>query len=166
MTGSWEPFGTTRRQPEPSASPAAPSAVARCRARSPAPPRAASRRGALAIITCMDARIDPLAVLGLRLGDANVLRNAGATVSDDVLRSLRAAASSLGVRRAVDGHTARGPRLGRGRRDAMAEGARRIQAPEGAFGVEPLMYDVARRARRQLIALRRTVRHTFVTTAC
>ena len=45
-------------------------------------------------------------MLGLRLGDANVIRNAGATVSDDVLRSLRAAASLLGVRRAVlIGHT-------------------------------------------------------------
>ena len=45
----------------------------------------------------MDARIDPLAVLGLSLGDANVIRNAGATVSDDVLRSLHAAESLLGV---------------------------------------------------------------------
>ena len=48
-------------------------------------------------MTCMDARIDPLGVLGLQLGDANVIRNAGATVSDDVLRSLRAAAAVLGV---------------------------------------------------------------------
>jgi carbonic anhydrase len=42
----------------------------------------------LAIITCMDARIDPQRALGLELGDAHVLRNAGAIVSDDVLRSL------------------------------------------------------------------------------
>ena len=49
----------------------------------------------------MDARIDPLAVLGLSLGDANVIRNAGATVSDDVLRSLqRRRVARLGVRRA------------------------------------------------------------------
>jgi carbonic anhydrase len=42
----------------------------------------------LAIVTCMDARIDPQRVLGLELGDAHVLRNAGAVVSDDMLRSL------------------------------------------------------------------------------
>jgi carbonic anhydrase len=36
----------------------------------------------------MDARIDPLALFGLGLGDAHVLRNAGATVTEDVLRSL------------------------------------------------------------------------------
>ncbi|HYL53824.1 MAG TPA: carbonic anhydrase [Acidimicrobiia bacterium] len=42
----------------------------------------------LAIITCMDARIDPQRALGLELGDAHVLRNAGAVVSDDMLRSL------------------------------------------------------------------------------
>jgi len=42
----------------------------------------------LAIVTCMDARIDPQRALGLSLGDAHVLRNAGAVASDDVLRSL------------------------------------------------------------------------------
>ena len=52
----------------------------------------------LAVLTCMDCRIDPLAALGLSLGDAVVLRNAGATVSDDVLRSLAMAHEALGVR--------------------------------------------------------------------
>ena len=42
----------------------------------------------LAIVTCMDARIDPQRALGFELGDAHVLRNAGAVVTDDVLRSL------------------------------------------------------------------------------
>jgi carbonic anhydrase len=42
----------------------------------------------LAIITCMDARIDPQRALGLELGDAHVLRNAGAVATDDMLRSL------------------------------------------------------------------------------
>ncbi len=41
----------------------------------------------LAIVTCMVARIDPQHALGFELGDAHVLRNAGAVVSDDVLRS-------------------------------------------------------------------------------
>ena len=38
----------------------------------------------LAVLTCMDARIDVFAVLGLALGDAHVIRNAGARVTDDV----------------------------------------------------------------------------------
>ena len=40
------------------------------------------------VVTCMDARIDPARILGLAEGDAHVLRNAGAIVNDDVLRSL------------------------------------------------------------------------------
>ncbi len=42
----------------------------------------------LAIVTCIDSRIDALAVTGMHEGDAFVLRNAGARVTDDVLRSL------------------------------------------------------------------------------
>ena len=45
----------------------------------------------------MDARIDPLAALELALGDAVILRNAGAQASEDVLRSLRLAREKLGV---------------------------------------------------------------------
>jgi carbonic anhydrase len=55
----------------------------------------------LAIVTCMDARIEPLAALGLGLGDAVVLRNAGARVNDDVLRSLDLAQRLLGVERVL-----------------------------------------------------------------
>jgi len=51
------------------------------------PSPATPKRGAV-VVTCMDARIDPLAPLGLTLGDAHVLRNAGAVVTDDVLRSI------------------------------------------------------------------------------
>ncbi len=40
------------------------------------------------VVTCMDARIDPARILGLAEGDAHVLRNAGALVNDDMLRSL------------------------------------------------------------------------------
>ena len=42
----------------------------------------------LAIVTCMDTRLDAYAILGLHLGDAHVIRNAGGRVTDDVLRSL------------------------------------------------------------------------------
>jgi carbonic anhydrase len=51
----------------------------------------------LAIVTCMDARIDVFAVLGLHLGEAHVLRNAGGRVTDDVLRSLALSSHVLGV---------------------------------------------------------------------
>jgi carbonic anhydrase len=52
----------------------------------------------LAIVTCMDARIDPAALLGLRPGDAHVIRNAGGVVTDDVLRSLTLSQALLGTR--------------------------------------------------------------------
>ena len=51
----------------------------------------------LAVVTCMDARIDVFAVLGLHLGEAVVIRNAGGRVTDDVLRSLALATHVLGV---------------------------------------------------------------------
>jgi carbonic anhydrase len=51
----------------------------------------------LAVLTCMDARIDVFAVLGLHLGEAHVIRNAGGRVTDDVLRSLALSAHVLGV---------------------------------------------------------------------
>ena len=57
-----------------------------------------ARRG-LAIITCMDSRISPLALVGMKPGDAKILRNAGARVTDDVLRTLVLATYLLGVNR-------------------------------------------------------------------
>jgi carbonic anhydrase len=94
MAFSWEPFGRTRtNEPAPAA---------------PPPKRDLAREPArsLAVLTCMDCRIDPLQALGLRLGDAVVLRNAGAQASDDVLRSLRMAHRMLGVAEVhVVGHT-------------------------------------------------------------
>jgi carbonic anhydrase len=54
-----------------------------------------SRR--LAVVTCMDARIDVFATLGLHLGEAHVIRNAGGRVTDDVLRSLALSSHVLGV---------------------------------------------------------------------
>jgi carbonic anhydrase len=62
---------------------------------------------ALAVLTCIDSRIDPLALLGLRAGDAKIIRNAGARVTDDALRSLVVAVNLLGVTRVcVLQHTA------------------------------------------------------------
>ena len=53
----------------------------------------------LAIVTCMDSRINPLSVVGMRSGDAKILRNAGARVTEDVLRTLVLATYLLGVNR-------------------------------------------------------------------
>ena len=53
----------------------------------------------LAIITCMDSRINPLSVVGMRSGDAKILRNAGARVTEDVLRTLVLATYLLNVDR-------------------------------------------------------------------
>ena len=66
-----------------------------------APP---SRR--LAIVSCMDARVDPLRLLGLEPGEAHVIRNAGGLVTDDALRSLAISHWELGTQEAcVIGHT-------------------------------------------------------------
>ncbi len=51
----------------------------------------------LAVVTCMDARIDVFAALGLHLGEAHVIRNAGGRITDDVLRSLALSCNVLGV---------------------------------------------------------------------
>jgi carbonic anhydrase len=51
----------------------------------------------MAVVTCMDARVDPLAALGLELGDAHVIRNAGAAVTGDVLQSLTASRELTGT---------------------------------------------------------------------
>ncbi len=58
-------------------------------------------RQGLAVVTCMDSRIDPLALLGMLPGDVKILRNAGARVTEDVLRTLVLANHLLGVNRVL-----------------------------------------------------------------
>jgi carbonic anhydrase len=64
-----------------------------------APPDQAAARPTLqvAVLTCMDARIDPVALFGVRPGEVHVLRNAGAVVTDDVERSLAISQRKLGT---------------------------------------------------------------------
>jgi carbonic anhydrase len=52
----------------------------------------------LAIVTCMDSRLDVFAALGLGNGEAHVLRNAGGVITDDVIRSLALSQRKLGTR--------------------------------------------------------------------
>jgi carbonic anhydrase len=62
-------------------------------------PRAPARK--LAVLACMDARLDPAKLLGLEEGDAHVIRNAGGVVSDDALRSLAISQNLLGTEEIV-----------------------------------------------------------------
>jgi carbonic anhydrase len=58
-------------------------------------PSAPARK--VAVVTCMDARIDPCRLLGLDEGDAHVIRNAGGLITEDVIRSLSISQGSLGT---------------------------------------------------------------------
>jgi carbonic anhydrase len=51
----------------------------------------------LAVLACMDARLNPYAILGLQEGDAHVIRNAGGVVTDDEIRSLAISQRLLGT---------------------------------------------------------------------
>jgi carbonic anhydrase len=51
----------------------------------------------VAVLACMDARVNPYAILGLREGDAHVIRNAGGVVTDDEIRSLSISQRLLGT---------------------------------------------------------------------
>ncbi|MFM8693272.1 MAG: carbonic anhydrase [Actinomycetota bacterium] len=58
----------------------------------------------LAIVTCMDSRIDPLRIVGMSAGDVKILRNAGARVTDDMLRTQLLATYLLEVKRVLVCH--------------------------------------------------------------
>lgn len=84
------------------AAPSGPAAVAP----DPDPPLPRTPGRRLAIVTCMDTRGRLERALGLRPGDAHILRNAGGIVTDDVLRSLLVSHHALGTRQIfVIGHT-------------------------------------------------------------
>jgi carbonic anhydrase len=55
----------------------------------------------VAVVTCMDSRIDPLGLLGLRPGDAKILRNPGGRVTEQALRALVLGVNLLGVERVL-----------------------------------------------------------------
>ena len=59
---------------------------------------AVSPKRHLAIVTCMDSRLDVFAALGLGHGEAHILRNAGGVITDDVIRSLAVSQRRLGTR--------------------------------------------------------------------
>jgi carbonic anhydrase len=55
----------------------------------------------LAVLACMDARLNPYAILGLQEGDAHIIRNAGGVVTDDEIRSLAISQRLLGTEEIV-----------------------------------------------------------------
>ncbi len=55
----------------------------------------------LAIVTCMDSRIDTFKILGLKNGEAHIIRNAGGVITDDVIRSLCLSQRFLGTREII-----------------------------------------------------------------
>jgi carbonic anhydrase len=73
----------------------------------PAPP---ARR--VAVLACMDARLDPARILGLEEGDAHVIRNAGGVVTDDAVRSLAVSQHLLGTEEVMLIHHTRCGMLG------------------------------------------------------
>ena len=58
-------------------------------------------RQSMAVVACMDARMDVFRILRLDVGDAHVIRNAGGVVTDDVIRSLTLSQRKLGTRKVV-----------------------------------------------------------------
>lgn len=108
----------------------------------------------LAVLTCMDARVHPLDVLGLERGDAHVIANAGGRASDDALRSLAVSVVELGVREvAVIHHSRCGMATdGDALADAIAEaGVRLPDVPLGAFeDVEASVHEDVERVRSTL----------------
>jgi carbonic anhydrase len=58
-------------------------------------------RRKVAVLTCMDTRIDPFPMLGLERGDAHIIRNAGGLVTDDAIRSLAASQRLLDTQEVV-----------------------------------------------------------------
>jgi carbonic anhydrase len=98
----------------------------------------------MAVLTCMDARVNVERILGLEEGDAHVIRNAGALVTDDVRRSLEVSRSLGTDRAAVVLHTDCGGRSG----DLEA------QAREAAAEIGPdaraYVYDVDTRELREV----------------
>ncbi len=81
----------------------------------------------LAVLTCMDARVDVSALLGLRPGDAHVIRNAGGRATDDARRALAVSQAVMGTREVMVIHHTECA-LGRFKQSELAE---RIAAATG-----------------------------------
>lgn len=70
-------------------------------ARTYTPDRPLPPRRQLAVVACMDSRLDVFAMLGLDVGDAHIVRNAGGVITDDMIRSLVISQRKLGTREII-----------------------------------------------------------------
>ena len=105
----------------------------------------------LAVVTCMDSRIEPLQMLGLVPGEAKILRNAGARVDDAVIAALALAHERLDVTRAmVVAHTdcaAIGPEE---REETLRSDVARLRSELSSVEAGGFVYDVETGALTQL----------------
>lgn len=107
----------------------------------------------LAVITCMDARIDVYAMLGLELGEAHVIRNAGGAATDDAIRSLVVSQRELQTREVMLIHHTKCGMLGLSDDEfkRVIEDETGVRPPWAAEGFERLEEDVRQSVRRVLV---------------
>jgi len=117
----------------------------------PEPGMAPEPRSAVAVVACMDARVEMGRLLGLRPGDAHVIRNAGGIVTRDVIRSLSVSQAILGTRAVMlVMHTRCGmhqPGEATLRERLVAAG---VKPPEGTLGTFPDLEAELRRGRDRI----------------
>ena len=108
----------------------------------------------LAIVTCMDSRLDVFAALGLGDGEAHVVRNAGGVITDDVIRSLAVSQRKLGTREVMlIHHTDCG--LEKISDDGFREELREATGVAPAFAIESFK-DVDADVRQSVLRVRRS----------
>jgi carbonic anhydrase len=110
----------------------------------------------LIVLACMDARIDPMRILGLRDGDAHVLRNAGGRISDDVVRSIVVSQQLLGSRRIVVMHHTRCGLLNVTNEELRQRLRPQLGADVDAIDFLPLGTDPADSVRHDVMELRKS----------
>ncbi|MGE3855741.1 MAG: beta-class carbonic anhydrase [Dehalococcoidia bacterium] len=106
----------------------------------------------LAILTCMDSRYTAQGVLGLSLGDAHVIRNAGGRVTEDAVRSLSLSAALLGTRACVIIHHSDCGLFGRSDEE-LRQRVAEVAGTRATFGFLPFE-DLEQSVRDDVAALR------------
>ena len=109
-------------------------------------------RRQVAVLTCMDSRYTAQGVLGLLLGDAHVIRNAGGRVTEDAIRSLTLSAALLGTRTCVVIHHTDCGLLGR-TDEELRQRVADVSGTRATFGFLPFT-DLAQSVRDDVAALR------------